>query len=126
MQGLKSVSVSSGEDDDDVDGGAVVASGTAGEAADDETTTRVGGGRRRCARDDVDDDDGDDDDGEKPWMGVANDATTNRIAARAVDTFVLLIAIETLTGVLFVDDVFMIFSNYGIISLERNKSALYP
>ena len=101
MQGLKSVSVSSGEDNDDVDDeGAVVASGTAGEAADDETTTRVDGGRRRCARDDEDDDDGDVDDGEKPWMGVANDATTNRIAARAVDTFMLLIAIETMTAVL--------------------------
>ena len=99
MQGLKNVSVSSGEDDDDVDDeGAVVASGTAGEAADDETTTRVDGGRRRCARDDEDDDDGDVDDGEKPWMGVANDATTNRIAARAVDTFILLIAKETSTA----------------------------
>jgi hypothetical protein len=40
LQGLKSVSVSSGEDDDGIVEGAVVASGTAGEAADDETTTR--------------------------------------------------------------------------------------
>ena len=97
MQGLKSVSDTSGGDDD-VDEGAVDASGTAGEAADDETTTRVDGGRRRCERDDEDDDDGDDDDGEKPWMGVAHDATTNRIAARAVDTFILLIAKETSTA----------------------------